>query len=387
MKIDRRSICVFCACVFGVMATARGGAVALTISFPNGAPLILSPSAPTPVQIVVSGDSVVAGSVALFYRVVPAAYQQFALTPGSGGAYSGNLPMTTCGTTVQWYVQAEGVDAGVTAAPFAGASAPFEAVAGVAQTVASYNFQTAVSWTISGTPADGAWALGVPIGCNRGDPPTDYDGSGSCFLTGPSLVVSPPTCDTDVDNGITRLISPVFDLSTYSDPHVLYARWFANAATGGVQDDSFVVQISQDGGSNWQLLETVGPDPQASHPEVAGGWHPRILRIANHLSVMSAVRVRFVAADQGVASTVEAALDAFAIVNLSCGGVTCVRGDLTGDGQVDGRDVARFTRLVVTGGASPVELCAGDLEPAPDNSLDAGDIAALVNCIVAGGCG
>jgi hypothetical protein len=33
--------------------------------------------------------------------------------------------------------------------------------------------------------------------------------------------------DDDVDGGATRLLSPVFNLSTMSEPHVFYYRWYA----------------------------------------------------------------------------------------------------------------------------------------------------------------
>lgn len=389
MRFDRRAVGVICFFAFVDIAAVRGGIAVLSISLPGGAPLVLSPTAPTPVQIVVSpnGDTIIPGSVLLFHRVAPNAYQQVAMTPGAGGTYSGALPASTCGATVQWYVRAAGQDSGLVTAPRAGTGGPFEAVVGAAQPIVSFDFQTAPGWTVSSTAIAGVWALGVPVGCNRGDPPADYDGSGSCYLTGPSMVVSPPTCDSDVDNGVTRLISPVFDLSAQSNPHVRYARWFSNSMPGEQPDDAFTVQISQDGGSNWSSLETVGPTSQSLHPEVNGGWHPRILRINDFVTSRSAVRFRFSAMDSGAASTVEAALDAFAIVNLTCGGVSCTRGDVNQDGQIDGRDVDRFTRLLVGGVASQIEICAGDLESPPDGALGAGDISAFVSCVIAGGCG
>ena len=388
MRIDRLGICVFGVCAFLHVSITRAGVAVMSITFPTGAPMVLSPTAPTPIQIIISpnGDTILAGSVVLFHRVAPGAFQQVALTPGAGNAYSGALPAATCDTIVQWYVEAEGVDSGIVTAPFGGAGAPFEAVVGTIQPIVSYDFQTATGWSVSGVAA-GAWAVGVPVNCNRGDPPADYDGSGSCYLTQPSIIVSPPTCDSDVDNGTTRLVSPVFNLSAHSNPHVRYARWFYNATPGGTLDDAFSVQISDDGGTNWSPLETVGPLADDPHPEVFGGWHPRIIPINDQVVSKSAIRFRFVASDLSSPSTVEAGLDAFAIVNLICGGVSCMRGDMTQDGVVDGRDVGRFTRLIVSGGASPAEVCAGDLEAASDGSLDAGDIPAFAGCIIAGGCG
>lgn len=66
--------------------------------------------------------------------------------------------------------------------------------------------------------------------------------------------------------------------------------------------------------------------------------------------------------------------------------LTCIRGDVNRDGLVDGGDIARFSEIVVNGGAIPVERCAGDLENAPNNLVDEPDVSNFVDCILAGGC-
>lgn len=372
-------------CVVLIASAAHGQ---VSISIPAGAPLVLSPSNATPVTVVVSPgtDTIESGSVRLFHRVRPAPFQAVVLAAGGGGSYSGELPASACGSTVEWYASVTGIVTGVVTEPPGGEGAPFQAAVGTITPIASFNFQTAPGWTVTGTPVAGAWALGVPVGCNRGDPPTDYDGSGSCYLTQPSTVVSPPTCDSDVDGGTTRLISPVFNVSAMANPHVAYARWFSNSTGSAPHEDSMHVEVSGDSGSSWQTLETVGPTSGNLHPEVNGGWMPRLFHIGELNLSGAHFRVRFVVSDQGAASTVEAAVDAFAIVDLSCGSVTCLRGDVNGDQIVNGRDVARFVHIAVSGGATATEVCSGDLQAQPDGAVGAADIPAFAACLLAGGC-
>ena len=50
--------------------------------------------------------------------------------------------------------------------------------------VASYDFEIGTGWTVTGSVADGQWQRDVPItNCNRGNPTSDFDGSGACYLT------------------------------------------------------------------------------------------------------------------------------------------------------------------------------------------------------------
>jgi hypothetical protein len=69
------------------------------------------------------------------------------------------------------------------------------------------------------------------------------------------------------------------------------------------------------------------------------------------------------------------------------GAVVCLRGDVSGDGFIDGGDIARFAQILVNGSATATarERCAGDLENTPDFGIDDGDIDNFSNCLLAGG--
>lgn len=58
--------------------------------------------------------------------------------------------------------------------------------------------------------------------------------------------------------------------------------------------------------------------------------------------------------------------------------------DVDHNGVVDGRDVQAFVNLIVLGGATWSDLCAGDLGAPRNGVIDAGDVAAFVACLVNG---
>jgi len=74
------------------------------------------------------------------------------------------------------------------------------------------------------------------------------------------------------------------------------------------------VDISDDGGSTWTNVETVGP----SGPEVVGGWIFHEFHVAAFVTPTDQVVVRFVAADLGSGSVVEAAIDDVLVTALTC---------------------------------------------------------------------
>jgi len=69
------------------------------------------------------------------------------------------------------------------------------------------------------------------------------------------------------------------------------------------------------------------------------------------------------------------------------GAVVCIRGDVNGDGSIDGLDIIRFSQILVNGNATATtrEKCAGDLEAVADFGIDDGDIDNFSNCLLAGG--
>ena len=149
-----------------------------------------------------------------------------------------------------------------------------------------------------------------------GDPLSDADGSGSCYLT------DNVAGNSDVDSGSTVLTSPILDASG-SNPILSYYRWYANAFGPAPHQDIFEVEISNDAGATWTSVETVGP----AGPETLGGWFLKTFRISDFISPTNQMRVRFIASDTGEGSVVEAGIDGVEIRQITCGGSYAVTPD------------------------------------------------------------
>ena len=179
------------------------------------------------------------------------------------------------------------------------------------------DFETDKGWSVEndGGLTDGAWERGDPVDNDYGDPPDDYDGSGYCYVTDNAYGSS------DVDDGITRLISPSFDFSSYDSVQISCAIWYTNNKGYNANSDYFYVSISDDNGLSWTTVETIGP----STP-LPVQWYEYTFLLEDYIALTSQVRIRFEASDLGRGSIVEAGVDAINISGILSGG----EGNFTG---------------------------------------------------------
>jgi hypothetical protein len=107
------------------------------------------------------------------------------------------------------------------------------------------------------TATTGKWEISTPQQTTSGgaiaQPAGDHSPGGAlCAVTDGRAGASAGSYD--VDNGVTTLISPQFDLEDASSPLVSYWRWFTDMTT---VDDVFEVDVSNDDGTTWSAVEQV----------------------------------------------------------------------------------------------------------------------------------
>ncbi len=265
----------------------------------------LMPGQATPVSVQVDEKhaTVNPSSVELMVSVDGGAFGAVAMAPAGQGQYLASIPAADCGAEVRYFVRAQTNDGRTFTGPLNAPAEFHRAVAGSGSTtVFEDNFQNNLGWTVSNTGLTaGAWARVVPApNGGQGAAIGDADGSGMAFVTGNGV-------NEDVDGGPTRLLSPVIDLSAHPDADITYARWLLSLQAG---TDSLVVEVSNDNGTNWTTVETVGPS--------SGGWRSRTFRVSDFVAPTAQVRVRFSVTDAGNDSMTEAGVDAVLVSSPDC---------------------------------------------------------------------
>jgi hypothetical protein len=319
------------------------------------------------VRIEAGDDTLVPDSARLLYALDGSSYQTATLTPLGENLYEATVPASnSCDDAPAFYVRAEGAATGVVTLPPDGPTDPLGYALGEVATelVAAFEDAGDNGWArdVAGdTATAGLWNRMDPeqtqnTGGDIAQPEDDFTDDGSlCWVTdgaaGSSLGAN------DIDGGATSLLTPVFDLSDLDNANVSYARWYSNHTGATPNTDTMVVEISDDAGASWTLLETVGPTEQAD-----GGWFTASFDIGSVVSLTSTVQLRFTASDVSPGSIVEAAIDDFVITTQVCVPVPteCV-GDVDGDNDTD---VFDFSALAAAFGTQP-----GDANWNPDADI------------------
>ena len=266
-------------------------------------PEVLSPGVPETLVAEVFGvNESLVGTPELHLRYDGGAFLVLPMSPLGGDLWEVTLPAAVCGATPEFYFSADGSLSGTNTNPPQAPTNVYQAVVAGTTILFADDFETNQGWVIQNTAlTDGGWERGTPAGLgDRSDPIVDYDGSGQCYLT------DNVAGNSDVDGGPTDLISPILDLSG-TDPVLEYARWFAN---NSFDIDRFDAEVSNNGGSTWTSLESIGGD--------TSGWSTASFRLADFIAVTNQMQFRFRVTDNPNDSVTEAALDAITVFETDC---------------------------------------------------------------------
>jgi len=316
----------------GAIAMLQWFGASISIDLPEGAPTVVRTDSDTLFPVRIASINEDAETAELLWRGDGGSYVTAPLAQNGTDLYTATLPTFACATVPEYYIEVVSTVGTTIRLP---ASATGDVFSASPMSAIDYAFEddgeTDGNWQSAGDATDGQWDRGVPVGGGaRGDPPTDYDGSGACWLT------DNVAGNSDVDGGTAVLISPTIDLSG-AGYELNYARWFSNDFGAAPGEDRFIVEWTDDLTGGWHPLETVGPSGDGTH----GGW----FQVAHELDAIAgmpdtgSIWLRFSAEDIGSSSVVEAAVDAISLVRMTCDDVEPCEGDVDGNGAVNVKDI------------------------------------------------
>lgn len=185
-------------------------------------------------------------SLNLVYKTRTGTWTTLAMTDKGGYNFEASIPAQSAGEIIDYYFEVK--DALDYVGVFAPANFYPSTLRAANQVTLNYQFAVGVvrkevvdfestlsdGWQlgISGDDATaGKWIQAVPIGSsnNGHQVQTNKDhtsGSGKCLVTGNTIFANAYT--QSVKNGITTVLTPLYDLSAYTKPIVAYYRWFTN---------------------------------------------------------------------------------------------------------------------------------------------------------------
>ena len=226
------------------------------------------------------------------------------------GLHRAEIPGQPLGTTIQYWLTASDIGGNLSSDPV---GAPWQTyIFGIVDIVTIFadDMENDLGWTV-GDPYDnatsGIWEWCDPNGVWEEDilvqPEDDAtpDPGIMCYITGNDPPGSAQGTD-DVDVGRTTLFTPWFDLSLSSSVTVSYKRWFTHDTGFAIEDEHWIVQITNDG-VNWVDIENSIVSERS--------WLPQSFLVDNFIDLTSTVRFRFIADDFQYDSIVEAGVDDF----------------------------------------------------------------------------
>lgn len=277
--------------------------------------------------------------VKLFYKINrTGSWIPNTMTNTGGANYTSSIPSQPQGTVIGYYIGVEGTTGILSAVqPFSAnltdPNIPYFILIGTVL-MSSEDFDDNFGAWSTGITSDnattGIWNVVIPLGSfsTPGDQSTMVQtnaqhtiGGQYCALTGNAGSAGDALGTNDVDAGETTLESPIYDLSSYTNPIFSYYRWYINNPPSGANpgNDSWEVQISNNG-SNWVKVERTSVSDKS--------WRRFAFRVKDYVTLSNTVQLRFVAEDSLMPGTnlnggsiVEAAIDDFYLYEEGTNGI------------------------------------------------------------------
>jgi len=315
----------------GVCAAGIVPAGSLPERVPAGTPTLVRLQALTPL---------VPGSAEVRVRSnASGAFVALPMTEVSGGVHEAWLPPFDCGDAPEFFFAATTSACGVATSPAGAPASSYALEVGTTVVLLADDFQTDQGWTASaGTGlTDGGFERGVPVNGQRGDPPADADGSGTCWVT------DNVAGNSDVDGGTAFLTSPAFDLT--GGARVAYRYWLGSTGAIGSGDSLRIEVATNAAGTNWTTLRT--------YTAPAASWRVDRIEVGVEVPATSTFRLRVAVTDADTGQVVEGGFDAFEILRIAC--------DETGTGFCSGDGSGTACPCANSGG--PGRGCAHSQNP------------------------
>ena len=300
---------------------------------------------------------------------------------GSDSNYSVTMTFDDYNILIRYYISASDDEGNYAYSSIEPLENPYLFIYGDLEYEVFHDFESNHGWNlIDNTASAGVWERAIPNGTIyqgvqvQPDQDNSIDGN-YCYVTG-NLVGDSVGFD-DVDNGVTTIISPNFELSNYESLFLTYHKWFSNNLGDNPSTDKFTVEVSNDGGLNWKIVESTNLSNN--------NWKKQRFILDNIIDLTDEVRFKVSVEDifyEGNTSTggslVEAAFDDFYLQIVS---KLLNIGDVNSDNLLNVLDVVILVNFALNlSFPSNDQLVTGDIND--DNEINVLDVVLLVNLVL-----
>ena len=309
--------------------------VGLVFQWESGIPGFLEPEMAHEVTIrveAIGGVGVDPDAVRLYSRMMGESdWGGIELKPLGDNRFSGMLPPIACVDRIEFYVAAADDLGGQYADPPSAPASGYIAIATDGEDILLRDDmeQDEPGWAVENDAQleTGAWECVDPIGTLFGTVPAQPEDDATAGADAVRAWVTQQGSvggsvgEADVDNGETRLLSPLMDMDG-ADGTITYMRWMYDSEGF----DQLITEVSNDGGQTWVWVHATGSTNSV--------WAPASFVVSEFLEPTSEIRVRWRVADADSPSVVEAGVDNLQVDTFSCDEVEPCPADLNADGEV-----------------------------------------------------